>query len=154
MEEKGGRIRTFCSGFLQSMDPEQAAEAAGCSDGLALLESRTVCKRLERMRKAFAGQVRREDAVRRLAQLAFGRVNDAAALAFQRGEADLGTLDLSAVSELKVTDKGGVEIKLIDRVRALEVLCGLLNEEAADGAGELYRVLADAAGEEGAWDDG
>ena len=113
MEEKGGRIRTFCSGFLQSMDPEQAAEAAGCPDGFALLESRTVCKRLERMRKAFAGQVRREDAVRRLAQLAFGRVNDAAALAFQRGEADLGTLDLSAVSELKVTDKGGVEIKLI-----------------------------------------
>ena len=64
------------------------------------------------------------------------------------------TLDLSAVAELKVTDKGGVEIKLIDRIRALEVLCGLLSEEKAEGAGELYRVLADAAGEEGAWDDG
>ena len=33
-------------------------------------------------------------------------------------------------------------------------LCGLLGEEKAEGAGELYRVLADAAGEEGAWDDG
>ena len=154
MKERCGQIERFCGKYLQCMDPEQAAEAAGCPDGFALLESRTVCKRLERMRKAFAGQVRREDAVRRLAQLAFGRVNDAAALAFQRGEADLGTLDLSAVSELKVTDKGGVEIKLIDRVRALEVLCGLLNEEAADGAGELYRVLAEAADHEEGYGDG
>ena len=37
-------------------------------------------------------------------------------------EADLETLDLSAVAELKVTDKGGVEVKLIDRIRALEAL--------------------------------
>ena len=106
------------------------------------------------MREAAAGQVHREDVVRRLAQLAFGRVNDAARLALHSGEADLEALDLSAVAELKVTDKGGVEIKLIDRIRALEVLCGLLGEEKAEGAGELYRVLADAAGEEGAWDDG
>ena len=69
-------------------------------------------------------------------------------------EADLATLDLSAVAELKVTDKGGVEVKLIDRIRALEALCGLLSEEKAEGAGELYRVLAEATGEEGAWDDG
>ena len=154
MKEKDGRTGAFCRRYLQCMDPELAAAAAGCGDGFALLESRTVCKRLERMRKAFAGQVRREDAVRRLAQLAFGRVNDAARLALHSGEADLETLDLSAVAELKVTDKGGVEIKLIDRIRALEALCGLLSEEKAEGAGELYRVLADAAGEEGAWDDG
>ena len=75
-------------------------------------------------------------------------------LTLRGGEAPLEGLDLSAVAELKVTDKGGVEIKLIDRIRALEVLCGLLSEEKAEGAGELYRVLADAAGEEGAWDDG
>ena len=59
------------------------------------------------------------------------------------------TLDLSAVAELKVTDKGGVEVKLIDRIRALEALYGLLSEEKAEGAGELYRVLTEAAGEEG-----
>ena len=71
--------------------------------------------------------------VRRLAQLAFGRVNDAARLALHSGEADLETLDLSAVAELKVTDKGGVEIKLMDRIRALEALCGLL--ERGEGGG-------------------
>ena len=154
MKEKDGRTGAFCRRYLQCMDPELAAAAAGCGDGYRMLERKNVCRRLERMRKAAAGQVRREDAVRRLAQLAFGRVNDAARLALHSAEADLETLDLSAVAELKVTDKGGVEIKLIDRIRALEALCGLLSEEKAEGAGELYRVLADAAGEEGAWDDG
>ena len=154
MEKSNGRAEAFCRKYLQCMDPEQAAVLAGCADGYAMLEAKMVRRRLERMREAAAGQVRREDAVRRLAQLAFGRVNDAARLALHSAEADLETLDLSAVAELKVTDKGGVEVKLIDRIRALEALCGLLSEEKADGAGELYRVLADAAGEEGAWDDG
>ena len=154
MEKSNGRAEAFCRKYLQCMDPEQAAVLAGCADGYAMLEAKMVLRRLERMRKAAAGQVRREDAVRRLAQLAFGRVNDAARLALHSAEADLETLDLSAVAELKVTDKGGVEVKLIDRIRALEALCGLLSEEKAEGAGELYRVLADAAGEEGAWDDG
>lgn len=154
MEKSNGRAEAFCRKYLQCMDPEQAAVLAGCADGYAMLEAKMVRRRLERMRKAAAGQVRREDAIRRLAQLAFGRVNDAARLALHSAEADLETLDLSAVAELKVTDKGGVEVKLIDRIRALEALCGLLSEEKAEGAGELYRVLAEATGEEGAWDDG
>ena len=154
MEKSNGRAEAFCRKYLQCMDPEQAAVLAGCADGYAMLEAKMVRRRLERMRKAAAGQVRREDAVRRLAQLAFGRVNDAARLALHSAEADLETLDLSAVAELKVTDKGGVEVKLIDRIRALEALCGLLSEEKAEGAGELYRVLAEATGEEVAWDDG
>ena len=154
MEKSNGRAEAFCRKYLQCMDPEQAAVLAGCADGYAMLEAKMVRRRLERMRKAAAGQVRREDAVRRLAQLAFGRVNDAARLALHSGEADLETLDLSAVAELKVTDKGGVEVKLIDRIRGLEALCGLMSEEKAEGAGELYRVLAEATGEEGAWDDG
>ena len=100
------------------------------------------------------GQICRQDAVRRLAQLAFGRVNDAVRLALGAGGADAETLDLSAVAELKVTDKGGIEVKLIDRVRALEALYGLLSEERAGGAGELYQALTEAARGEGGWEDG
>ena len=151
MEKLKGQAEAFCRKYLQCMDPDQAAAMAGCADGYAVLETKMVRRRLERMREAAAGQ---EDVVRRLAQLAFGRVNDAARLALHSEEADLETLDLSAVAELKVTDKGGVEVKLIDRIRALEALYGLLSEEKAEGAGELYRVLTEAAGEEGGWDDG
>ena len=144
MEKLKGQAEAFCRKYLQCMDPDQAAAMAGCADGYAVLETKMVRRRLERMREAAAGQ----------AQLAFGRVNDAARLALHSEEADLETLDLSAVAELKVTDKGGVEVKLIDRIRALEALYGLLSEEKAEGAGELYRVLTEAAGEEGGWDDG
>ena len=143
MEKLKGQAEAFCRKYLQCMDPDQAAAMAGCADGYAVLETKMVRRRLERMREAAAGQVHREDVVRRPARLAL-----------HSEEADLETLDLSAVAELKVTDKGGVEVKLIDRIRALEALHGLLSEEKAEGAGELYRVLTEAAGEEGGWDDG
>ena len=145
--------KQFCRAYLRTMDPEQAAEEAGCGDGFAFLATKPVRERLEKMREAAAGQIRREDVLRRLAQLAFGRANDAARLALRGGEADPEKLDLSAVAELKGTDKGGVEIKLVDRVRALETLYGLL-EGGGSGAEELYRALADAAGEEGGWEHG
>ena len=106
------------------------------------------------MRSDAAGQLRRDDAVRRLAQLAFGRANDAVKLALRAGGTDPDQLDLSAVAEFKVTDKG-VEVKLVDRVRALETLCSLLESGEGHGAEELYRALAEAAEEaEGGWENG
>ena len=138
---RGAWLREFCAAYLRTMDPEQAAEAAGREDGFALLGQKGVRREMERMRDAA------EDVLRRLAQLAFGRANDAARLALSPGEVDPGALDLSAVAEMKVTDKGGVEVKLVDRVRALETLCGLLEENGGGGAEELYRALEDAAGQ-------
>lgn len=143
--ERGKENRAFCTAYLRTMDPEQAAEAAGREDGFAALGLKSIRRRLEKMRSAAAGELRREDALRRLAQLAFGRANDAVRLALSPREVDPGDLDLSAVAELKVTDKGGVEVKLVDRVRALEALCGLLGETGG-GAEELYQALEDAAG--------
>ncbi|MCI8970176.1 MAG: hypothetical protein HFF99_01810 [Oscillibacter sp.] len=145
--EQGKWQNLFCSVFLRTMDPEQAAKAAGQEDGFAALALKSIRRRLEKMRGAAAGELRREDALRRLAQLAFGRANDAARLALCPREVDPGSLDLSAVAELKVTDKGGVEVKLVDRVRALETLCALLGEAGGGGAEELYRALEDAAGQ-------
>lgn len=146
MERENG-MRAFCAAYLRTMDPEQAAREAGRENGFALLARKGVRKRLEKMRSAAAGELRREDALRRLAQLAFGRANDAARLALSPREVDPEDLDLSAVAELKVTDKGGVEVKLVDRVRALETLCGLLEEHEGGGAEELYQALENAAGE-------
>ena len=141
--------RDFCAAYLRTMDPQRAAEECGCEDGFVMLEKKSVRARLEKMRSAAAGELRREDAVRRLAQLAFGRANDAVRLALRPKDVDPGTLDLSAVAELKVTDKGGVEIKMVDRVRALETLCGLLENSGGAGAEELYRALEEAAGQMG-----
>ena len=152
--EREKENRVFCTAYLQTMDPEQAAEAAGREDGFAALASKSVRRRLERMRGAAAGELRREDALRRLAQLAFGRANDAALLALHPREADPAALDLSAVTELRVTDKGGVEVKLADRVRALESLYNLL-DTGGEEAQALYSALESAGRELGEeWDNG
>ena len=68
---------------------------------------------------------------RRLAELAFGKANDCVRLALE-DEPSLDKLDLSLLSEVKRNDKGTVEIKLIDRLRALEQLAEVAEEEKSD----------------------
>ena len=79
------------------------------------------------------GQISREDVTRRLAELAFGQPNDCVRLALEEVP-DLKGLDLSLLSEVKRNDKGTVEIKLIDRLRALEQLAQVAGEDSQDMA--------------------
>ena len=90
------------------------------------------------------GRLRREDVLRRLAELAFGQPNDCVRLALEELP-DLKGLDLSLLSEIKRSDKGMVEIRLIDRVKVLERLAQAMEDEG-DGVGELLRALG--SGEE------
>ena len=69
--------------------------------------------------------------LRRLAELAFGKPNDCVRLALEE-VADLEKLDLSLLSEIKRSEKGMVEINLIDRLRALEQLAQSAGEEKTD----------------------
>ena len=90
------------------------------------------------------GRLRREDVLRRLAELAFGQPNDCVRLALEELP-DLKGLDLSLLSEIKRSDKGMVEIRLIDRGKVLDRLAQAMEEEG-DGMGELLRALG--SGEE------
>ena len=78
-----------------------------------------------------SGKVSRADVTRRLAELAFGKANDCVRLALE-DDPLLDKLDLSLLSEVKRNDKGTVEIKLIDRLRALEQLAIVAEEEKTD----------------------
>ena len=78
-----------------------------------------------------AGDIRQQDVTRRLAELAFGKANDCVKLALEK-DVCLDELDLSLLSEVKRNDKGTVEIKLIDRLRALEQLAQTAGEERTD----------------------
>ena len=77
------------------------------------------------------GDIRRQDVTRRLAELAFGKANDCVKLALE-DDLCLDDLDLSLLSEVKRNEKGTVEIKLIDRLRALEQLAQTAREDRPD----------------------
>lgn len=89
------------------------------------------------------GTVRRKDVVRRMAELAFGKANDCVRLALE-DEPPVDKLDLSLLSEVKRNEKGTVEIKLIDRLRALEQL----SQAAGQDEGDMESFLLALQGEE------
>ena len=82
-------------------------------------------------KRIHSGQLMREDVARRLAELAFGRANDCVRLVLD-DEMPLDKLDLSLLSEVKRNDKGTVEVKLVDRLKALEQLAVLAQEKGED----------------------
>ena len=76
----------------------------------------------------------REALLRQLEKLAFYKSNDAIRLALEGGRADVGRLRLEGVAEFKCHGNGAVEIKFVDRLKALELLLKLREElpEAGD----------------------
>ena len=142
--EKKQEDGRFCRAYLRTMDPEQAAAEIGRRDGYAMLGQKGTQQKLERMRCDAAAQLKREDVLRQLARLAFGRVDDAVTLALRRGETE--------PEELRVTEKG-VEVKLVDRVRALETLWKLLGASEPQQADPLLQALAALPGETGDWNE-
>ena len=93
-----------------------------------------------------SGKVTREDVARRLAELAFGKVNDCVRLVLEDDPA-VEKLDLGQLCEIKRNEKGTVEIKLVDRLRALEQLCQLAEQEGTDV--ESFLKALNGGGENG-----
>ena len=82
-------------------------------------------------RRVRMGHLQRRDIQRRLAELAFGRANDCVKLVLEHSP-QVDELDLSLLSEVKRSDRGAVEVKLIDRLRALEALGGMVGNEEGE----------------------
>ena len=131
--------RRFAAAYLRCFDAEAAAQTIGRSDGIRMLTTPAVQRELELQR----GQcdICRADIVRRLAQLAFGRANDCVKLVLQEAP-EVDALDLSLLSEVKRNDKGTVEVKLIDRIRALEQL-RTLGTQSTDCAEAFFAAAED-----------
>ena len=66
-----------------------------------------------------SGKLTKTDIARRLAELAFGKANDCVKLVLGT-DVDVEGLDLSLLTELKRNDKGTLEVRLVDRLKALE----------------------------------
>lgn len=114
METKQAR---FAGAYLQTMDPAAAAAAIGEEDGVRLLDAPKFADAVAARRAAMRREICMEDLVRRLTQLCFGSANDCVRLALDPAAGPEG-LDLGQLAEIKRTEKGAVEIKLIDRLQA------------------------------------
>ena len=76
---------------------------------------------------------------RQLRKLAFGKANDCVKLALCE-DVDIETLDLSMLTEIKRSDKGTVEVKLLDRTKVLEQLAQMA-DDGDEKAEEFLQVL-------------
>ena len=108
------------------------------------MDEKTMAKSLKK--RIRNGAVSRSDVTRRLAELAFGRANDCVRLALE-DDPKLERLDLSLLSEIKRNEKGTVEIKLIDRLKALEQLALAAGREE-NQAEAFLQALQESASEE------
>ena len=101
-------------------------------------------------------RISRDLILTRLAELAFGGCNDAAKLAFVTGNdlEELDGLDLRALAGVHTSGNGGVEVKLIDRIKLIELLLAATEErpdpsaEAAGLISAMERSAAELAGKD------
>lgn len=85
----------------------------------------------------------REAAIRKLGELAVAPVNDAVKLAFLEEGSGVDTLDLTGLTEFRRTDKGGVEIRLVDRAAILRDLAMLTDERSGENMREFFKALGE-----------
>ena len=147
-DELRNRRKRFCYLYAVLGDPEEAAVRAGYSRDEALgaameLLKSPVCRRNIAQLRGLLGDS--ANVLAGLRRLAFGSCNDAVQLAFSDElppQDVLGRLDLYNVSEIKRVRGGGVEVKVFDRIRALEKLYELENALTESGRAEaLIRAL-------------
>ena len=114
--------RNFVQAYLQCFDAAEAARRAQC--GADALARPAVRRELAAQRSR--GVPGREDAL---------RANDCVRLVLE-DDPPIGELDLTLLSEVKRSEKGTIEVRLADRIRALEEL--LQAGAADDGAAAAF----------------
>ena len=131
----GGRLRVKTNGGRNRCSPRREERNAGePGDG----GGRDV---IEGMR----AKATRERVIQRLYEMALARANDAVKLAYcqEPTEDEIRRLDLGAVAEFRRSNLGSVEIRFIDRVKALQALAGMLEGEGCE-AEEFFRAMVQA----------
>ena len=98
-------------------------------------------------------ELRREDVIEALRKIAFGKANHGVKLMYLEKVTPqrVQRMDLSAVSEIKRGANGAVEVKFVDRVKALGVLYEMLGSGGEDETEEFLQALEQAGEEKDDW---
>lgn len=152
MPVRNSKSFTFCCYYVMIGDVAESAVRAGFSretaltEGIRLLESENCRKIISRLKSTLSDYGNVSAGLKRLA---FGNCSDAVYLVFadELPPPDvIERLDLFNVSEIKRVKGGGVEVKLFDRLKALEKLFELENSFSdRDKASDLIKALSDSA---------
>lgn len=136
----------FCKLYAKNQNAEKSARLAGYKTnprktGQMLLLKQEVQELVEELRSGDGGESSREKAVQGFKRLAFGSVTDAVRLLFMQEPDDemIKQLDLFNVSEIYQGKDGNLEIKFFDRMKALEKLSELSEEDT--GTEPFYIAL-------------
>lgn len=135
----------FCRLIAQACAPAEAAVRAGYRLSPAKAADRLLNREdVRRTIEQYSAERCRRSAVAGYERIAFGSAADAVRLCFADGvPEEPDALDLYLVSEIK-RSKNGVEVKLFDRMKALDRLCELDGLES-DRAEPFYRALEESA---------
>ena len=90
-------------------------------------------------------EILRSEIIGKIYELAFSKANDAISLAFldEISEKKLRRLELGPLVEMHKLSNGTVDVKLVDRVKLLEMLLSVT--QAQEGGEELARAISAAA---------
>ena len=142
----------FCRYYAETFNARESAIRAGFS----VFPEKTAFKLLkraeirDRIREVcgISSELNGSSAEAGLRRIAFGSAADCLRLIFQSDEENLkqlDSLDLFLISEIKKPRDGCIEIKLFDRLKALEKLLQL-NENSESGLAQpFYRALEESA---------
>ena len=156
MDRQKSSRAAFCRWYLALGNVREAAVKAGfppdsaAEDGLQMLHS-PYCRKYLKQLAAQPALPLQALVTAGLVRLAFGDANDAAKLVFAESisQDEIRGLDLFHVAGIKTDKNGGIEIKLADRLSAMNKLLECAGAaDAADAAEKLVQALQGGQTEE------
>lgn len=141
----------FCRHYVRLRNPREASLRCGFTllpeyRGVALLSKKEIKEKIAELEKECPATSNLVSAG--LQRLAFGSVSDAVRLILSVNDGcspDIDSLDLFNVSEIKITNGKGMEIKFFDRLKALERLADLSCDDRDNGALSFYEAIERSA---------
>lgn len=143
--------KEFCEFYCLTENPREAAFKAGYKlfpekKALALLRSEAVKNYIAKLKKEGQNSAK-EDFKTGLRRIAFGSYADAVKLIFSETPdvSQIEELDLFNIAEIKRPKGGGLEIKFLDRFKALEKLSQIEERSEDASFSPFYEALKSGA---------
>ena len=149
MKKLSRKEKLFCLYYAQSRNGREAAAKAGYAapeqTAARLLQNAQIRQEVSSVQNASCAAP--DELLAGYRKLAFGSGTDALRLLFGSvPPEDFDALDLFNVAEIKKPKDGALEIKFFDRLKALEHLEALAQQDRPDSGLPLYRALMRSVG--------